>query len=98
FDVVTNAGLTTYPPGLELWVYAARLCARLARERSEPKYRDSPVLYVVQHPETFAIRNLEAPPHLHSPDTYLEVDEMADFEVMRTIIERCYPRNPAFVP
>ena len=98
FDLVTNALRTTYPPGLELWVYAATLCHRLARERSEPRYRDSPVLYLVQHPEMFAIQNLEAPPELYAPDTYLEVDEATDFEVISAIIGRLYPSNPAFEP
>ena len=96
FDLVTNALRTTYPPGLELWVYAAALCARLAAERSEPRYRESPALYLMQHPDEFAIASLEAPPELSAPETYLEVDEAADFEVMRTIIEALYPGEPAF--
>jgi spore coat polysaccharide biosynthesis protein SpsF len=97
-DLVTNAQRITYPPGLELWVYGASLCARLARERREPKYRDSPILYVMQHPAEFTIRNFEAPPELHAPEMYIEVDEAVDFELVKTIIERLYPRNPAFLP
>ena len=96
-DLVTNAARTTYPPGLELWVYASSLCARLATELTAQPYRDSPILHVMQHPDEFRIRNLEAPPELYAPDTYLEVDEAADFVVMKTIIERLYPINKAFL-
>ncbi|MBZ5557417.1 MAG: glycosyltransferase family protein [Acidobacteriia bacterium] len=97
-DLVTNAVRITYPPGLELWIYASSLCARLAREAAAPKYRESPILYVMERPGEFRIRNIEAPPELHAPDTYLEVDEAADFAVMKTVIERLYPSNPAFLP
>jgi spore coat polysaccharide biosynthesis protein SpsF len=97
WDLVTNAARVTYPPGLELWVYSSALCTRLAREVTGARYRDSPSLYVTERPVEFAIRNLEAPLELYAPATYLEVDEPADFEVMKTIIERLYPANPAFL-
>jgi spore coat polysaccharide biosynthesis protein SpsF len=97
WDLVTNAARVTYPPGLELWVYSAVLCGRLASEATDATYRDSPALYVMERPAEFAILNLEAPPELHAPDTYIEVDEPEDYEVMKTIIERLYPANPAFL-
>jgi spore coat polysaccharide biosynthesis protein SpsF len=97
WDLVTNAARVTYPPGLELWVYSSALCARLAREVTDEKYRDSPSLYVTERPGEFAIRNLEAPPELYAPETHIEVDEPADFKVIKTIIDRLYPANPAFL-
>ncbi len=94
--LVTNADPVTYPPGLEVWVYAADLARRLAREQHAAQYRESPVLYVMQHPDDFAVGRFEAPPALRAPELYLEVDEAADFAVLSTIIERLYPVNPAF--
>ncbi len=95
-DVVTNAQTVTYPPGLDAWVYSTRLLAAVERVAAAPEHRESPSLYLLQHPERYGVLNREAPAALRRPDVYLEVDTAADFEVVRGIMEALYPANPAF--
>lgn len=95
-DMATNAQTVSYPPGLETWVYPARLLEEVERIATNPEYRESPSLYVMRNRDRYSIQNIEAPPELRRPDVYLEVDESVDFEVLREVIEGLYPRNPAF--
>ena len=95
-DLVTNSLLVTYPPGLEVWVYPTVLLAQAETEAQSAKYRESPALYVTDHPERFRLHNFEAPRALHAPDTYLELDTALDLEVLRAILEALAPHNSAF--
>lgn len=96
YDLVTNSLTVTYPPGLEVWVYPTVLLRRIDPVARTQEYRESPALYVTDHPERFRLFNFEAPEALRSPETYLEVDTAVDFEVLRTILEALYPVNPSF--
>lgn len=96
YDVVTNAQIVTYPPGLEAWVYAAGLLQEVERIARSPEYRETPSLYLMRHRARYSILNMEAPPAMRRPDVYLEVDETIDFEVLREVIENLYPGNSAF--
>jgi spore coat polysaccharide biosynthesis protein SpsF len=95
YDLVTNSLVVTYPPGLEVWVYAASTLHEVEREARAARYRESPALFLTECGDRYRLCNLEAPPELHRPNIYLEVDTATDFEVLRTILEALYSRNPA---
>lgn len=97
YDLVTNGLVVTYPPGLEVWVYKAGLLRETDEKARAAKYRAVPALYILEHAELFRTHNFEAPPALHAPDVYLEIDAPPDWEVLREIFENLYPANPAFL-
>lgn len=96
FDLVTNALTVTYPPGLETWVYGAPLLAEANRAASGPALRESPAAYLLQRASRLRIHNFKAPPELTAPDTYLEVDERADYDALRRVVEALAPGDPFF--
>jgi spore coat polysaccharide biosynthesis protein SpsF len=96
YDYVTNALKTTYPPGVEVTVYPARLLLEIDERATDPGLREHVGPHFYQHPERYRICNLEAPPWLYRPDLHLEIDTQEDFEVVRQVYEHFYPSNPGF--
>ncbi len=96
YDFVSNDLKTTYPPGLETEVYSASAFADAADRTSDPEIREHSTLYMRQHPELYRLHNIEAPPELHYPDTYIELDTPEDFKVIKTIYESLYGEGKIF--
>jgi len=96
YDLVTNALSVSYPPGLEVWVYSAALAHQVEKAAQEPRFRESPALYLTLHPERYRLHNFVAPAELTAPETYLEVDTDIDMTVIRETVESLYLKNPAF--
>lgn len=96
YDCVTNALKTTYPPGTEVFVYPAKILIDAEKYAADPALREHVPIHIYQHPERYRVYNIEAPPWLHAPDLYLEVDTEEDFEVVSAIYEALYPGNPGF--
>ena len=95
-DYVTNALKTTYPPGTEVMVYAARTLFDAEARTVGSLLREHVGSNIYLHPERYRICNLEAPPWLRAPDLHLEVDTQVDFEVVAAVYEQLYPGNPGF--
>ncbi len=96
YDFVSNDLKTTYPPGLETEVYSASAFADAADRTSDPEIREHSTLYMRQHPELYRLHNIEAPPDLHYPETYIELDTPEDFKVIKTIYESLYGEGNVF--
>lgn len=96
FDYVTNAIKTTFPPGVEVFVYPARILYDAASRAIDPDLREHVGIHIYRHPERYRLCNLEAPPWFHYPDLHLEVDTQEDFEVVSAVFEHFYPDNPGF--
>lgn len=87
-DHVTSAMATTYPPGLEVVIYPGRVLDVLDRElAADDPLREHVGYNVTRFPDRYRLASLQAPPWLHCPDVYLEVDTREDFEVMQTVIQ-----------
>lgn len=84
-----------YPNGLG----EAELLAVSALERSvaettsdDSYYREHVMTYMVEHPENFTLKIVDAPAPFRKPEIHLSVDEPADLEIVRKICEFFYPR------
>jgi len=84
-DYVTNALKTTYPPGLEVSVYASRTLFDAEARTVEGDIREYCGFHIYTHPERYRICNLEAPEHQRRPHVHLEVDTQEDFDVVRAV-------------
>lgn len=96
YDFVSNDLKTTYPPGLETEVYSVSAFADAANRTTDSEIREHSTLYMRQHPELYRLHNIEAPPELHYPDTYIELDTPEDFKVIKTIYESLYGEGNIF--
>ena len=96
YDYVSNCLEITYPPGLEVEVYDARILMEIEKSAKEEKYREHVSLYIKSHPEKYRLYNIEAPKNLHYPRIEIELDTQEDFEVIKSIYENLYPENPYF--
>lgn len=96
YDFVSNDLKTTYPPGLEAEVYSVKAFEDAASRTDDPEIREHSTLYMRQHPELYRLYNIEAPPELNYPDTYIELDTPEDFKVINTIYEALYRDGRVF--
>ena len=93
---VSNALVRTYPVGIDVQVYSAKVLADVERLTQDPLHREHASLYIYQHPERYTLKNLEAPTELAAPEMSLVLDTPQDFEMLTAIYEGLYPVNPAF--
>lgn len=78
-----------YPRGLgDAEVISATALERAHREATDAWDRQHVMTYITAHPETFSVRILEAPAALRRSDLRVCVDEPADLEVVRAIVDR----------
>lgn len=95
YDYVTNALKTTYPPGLETSVYPSRVLFDANARAAHSPHREHVGFHISQHPETYRIKNLEAPAALMRPNLHLEVDTEEDFVLVAHIYEH-FTHDPHF--
>lgn len=97
YDYVSNCMKTTYPPGMGVSVYPAKILYDAEKYvPKENKLREHVTIHIFQHPDRYRTHNIEAPPEHNYPDLFLEVDTKEDFEVMSEIYKSLYPKNPYF--
>jgi len=76
----------SYPIGMDTEVFSRHALERAHVEATQPLEREHVTPYLYQHPELFRLRNVEAPDWARRPDLRLTVDEMADLEMLRTLV------------
>lgn len=97
YDYVTNCLKTTYPPGIGFSIYPAKILIDAEKHVDKnDKLREHVSIHINQHPERYRIYNIKAPPNFNYPDMYIEVDTKEDFNVVTSIYEALYPKNPNF--
>lgn len=87
--------VTTFPRGLDTEVFGRAALDRAAAEATDPADREHVTRYFYTHPERFRILpplSCEPPP----PPTRWCVDEPADLELVRRLLETLLPDHPAF--
>ena len=86
YDYVSNGTEVTYPSGMEVNVYPARVLIEAeSRVSTEDPLREHVDIHISKNPR-YRCACLKAPPHFHRPDIFLEVDTARDFEMMSVVI------------
>lgn len=95
-DYVTS-GNKTYPGGMNTRVFSTKILAEVELiSRNDKAAREHVSLPIYEHPERYKLHTVEAPPGLSRPDLAIELDEPADYEMIKAIFEALYPGNPEF--
>ncbi|HLH89450.1 MAG TPA: glycosyltransferase family protein [Xanthobacteraceae bacterium] len=85
-DFVGNDLTTTWPPGMEVEVFAVTALADAARRCRDPAIREHGTLHIRQNPALYHLRNIEAPAEFSRPDIELEVDTAEDLAVIEQVL------------
>jgi spore coat polysaccharide biosynthesis protein SpsF len=93
---VSNAHIRSYPDGMDTQVFALDTLVRSAAMTSDRLDHEHVTLHIRNHPELFSRVHLVAPPELHWPELGLTLDEPADYELLRRLIEHFGPENSLF--
>lgn len=77
-----------YPRGLgDAEIISTAALERTEREATEAWDRQHVMTYITAHPDRFSVRLPEAPAALHRTDLRVCVDEPADLEVVRAVVD-----------
>lgn len=91
-----NSFISSYPDGMDTQVFTLEALQQSALLTDDLLDREHVSRYIVNHPELFSHIYLVAPPSLHWPGLGLTLDEPADYELIRTLIEHFGNDNPLF--
>lgn len=97
YDFVSSNLKTTYPPGFEVLAYFGN-AMRIANElvSSDDPLREHAGYNLTRFPEQIRTLGIEAPAQYFAPDTYLEVDTVEDFVLVRAVLEHFHKRESVF--
>lgn len=95
-DYVSNAHIRSYPDGMDTQVFLLETLKRSASMTEDQLDHEHVTLHIRNHPEIFRHVHLVAPPELHWPELGLTLDEPADYELLKRIIEHFENTNPLF--
>jgi spore coat polysaccharide biosynthesis protein SpsF len=87
-------GDLTYPRGLDVQAIKFSTLEQLWNTTTDPEDREHVTLYLRKHPESFLATRIQLSPNLNHYRWTL--DEERDYEMIKTMYERLYPKNPAF--
>lgn len=95
-EYVGNAHVRSYPDGMDVQVFQLDSLRRSAAMTADALDREHVTLHMRKHPECFAPLHLVAPPEITWPDLGLTLDEPADYELLKTLIEHFGDANDLF--
>ena len=95
-QVVSNYLQRTYPAGMDCIVFDYELLRLSSEEATTARHREHVALYVLEHADRFTFGHVLAPPALDRPWLRLLVDYPEDYQVIRTVFEDLYPKDPRF--
>ncbi len=95
-EYVSNAHVRSYPDGMDTQVFYLETLKRSAAMTSAPLDHEHVTLHIRNHPELFSQLHLVAPPKLDWPELGLTLDEHADYELIKLIIEHFGKENLLF--
>lgn len=96
FDCVGTFLDKTFPWGMSLLVFPAKVLKEVSLIAHDPVDREHVSIYIYEHPDKYKIGHLPCPPELNRPEIRLTVDELADFELVKTIFEKLSLYKPLF--
>lgn len=95
-EYVSNSLVRSYPDGMDTQVFSLKALKRSAQMTSDPLDREHVSRHMCQHPELFPRVHLIAPPSIHWPELGLTLDEVADYQLLKKVIEALGLANPLF--
>lgn len=95
-DYVSNTHVRSYPDGMDTQVFRLDTLKRSSIMTSNILDREHVTLHIRNHPEVFSQLHLVAPPEVYWPKLGLTLDELADYELLKKIIEYFEPTNSLF--
>ena len=96
-DYVSTGYVPSYPAGMgDSQVFYLETLKRSAEMTDDPLDHEHVTLHIHNHPELFSQIYLVAPPDLYWPELHLILDEQADYELLKRIIEHVGDANPYF--
>lgn len=95
-DYVSNGHIRSYPDGMDTQVFSLETLKRSAALTDDPLDHEHVTLHIRNHPELFSHLHLVAPPEIHWPELGLTLDEPADYELLKRLIEHFSAANPLF--
>lgn len=93
---VNNAAVSSYPDGMNAQVYELETLKESALITNEPLDREHVTAHILRNRNLFPPVYLVAPPDLYWPELQLTLDEQADYELLKKIIEYFGDENPFF--
>lgn len=93
YDLVGNDMKATYPSGMYTEVFSAAALRSSAERTEDPAIREHGTLFLRQHPDIYAVKNIEAVGALRRPDIHLDVDTETDLHLIETILRHFSPRK-----
>lgn len=95
-DYVSNAHIHSYPDGMDTQVFCLETLIRSASMTNNSLDHEHVTLHIRNNPDIFSHIHLIAPPELYWPELGLTLDEPADYELLKKILEYFEPINPLF--
>ena len=95
-DYASTGNPITYPEGMDIQVYSAKLLERADAEGKTPEDREHVSWYIVKNPVKFKLLTIVAPPALKDTGISITLDEREDCELIREVLKRLYPKNKYF--
>jgi len=93
---VSNAHIRSYPDGMDVQVFTLENLKKSGTMTQSPLDREHVSLHMRNHPDIFPPIHLVAPTSLWWPDLGLTLDESADYELLKLIIEYFSDKDPLF--
>lgn len=93
---VSNNHFRTFPDGMDTRVFPLEMLERSAAMTDAPLDREHVTLHIRNNPDLFRHVHVVAPPSLHWPGLGLTLDEQADYELLKRIIEHFDERRQGF--
>jgi spore coat polysaccharide biosynthesis protein SpsF len=90
---VGNALVRSYPDGMDVQVFPLEMLRRSAAMTNDPRDREHVTLHIRNHPELFPHRHVMAESDIHWPELGLTLDEYADYELLKRVIEHFGSEN-----
>ncbi len=91
-----NSFISSYPDGMDTQVFTLEALKKSFSMTADPQDREHVSRHIVKNPQLFPHVYLVAPPSLHWPGLGLTLDEPADYELIRTLIENLGKDNLLF--
>jgi spore coat polysaccharide biosynthesis protein SpsF len=95
-DYVSNSIIRSYPDGMDTQVFRLATLQRSAAMTYDPLDHEHVTLHIYNNPDVFSQVHLIAPPELHWPELGLTLDEPADYQLIKNIIDFFGPEYTMF--
>jgi spore coat polysaccharide biosynthesis protein SpsF len=95
-DYASNCEPNTYPVGMETQVFSLKSLRIADKKGKTSQDREHVSWYIRKRPDVFRHLTLIAPASLKHPEIEVTLDEKQDYELIRKVIAKLYPRNKYF--